>query len=245
MFNIFIMRTMSEQFLLSDLIDLQDIDNEIYKIESEKKSSEDVTLLKDLEIKFNDINKNVEEIKVQLSDYYSEIESYELDKKNIIQKVENIDEKLGGDTLEPNELLNYTRQKESNQQQLIKIDKNIELLQVDNKEELDEINKFNDSLEELKKDLIETSKKVQNEWKELDIKLAELESKKKEMILNFPDEIQALYDDLKNKGVDVIAAYKLENNQCGCCGVDLTSSELDKIMDSKFQQCHYCDGVVV
>tara|TARA_B100000945_G_scaffold115267_1_gene91534 strand:+ start:197 stop:907 length:711 start_codon:yes stop_codon:yes gene_type:complete len=236
---------MSEQFLLSDLIDLQDIDNEIYKIESEKKSSEDVTLLKDLEIKFNDINKNVEEIKVQLSDYYSEIESYELDKKNIIQKVENIDEKLGGDTLEPNELLNYTRQKESNQQQLIKIDKNIELLQVDNKEELDEINKFNDSLEELKKDLIETSKKVQNEWKELDIKLAELESKKKEMILNFPDEIQALYDDLKNKGVDVIAAYKLENNQCGCCGVDLTSSELDKIMDSKFQQCHYCDGVVV
>tara|TARA_Y100000590_G_scaffold49744_1_gene52536 strand:+ start:722 stop:1459 length:738 start_codon:yes stop_codon:yes gene_type:complete len=245
MFNIFIMRTMSEQFLLSDLIDLQDIDNEIYKIESEKKSSEDVTLLKDLEIKFNDINKNVEEIKVQLSDYYSEIESYELDKKNIIQKVQNIDEKLGGDTLEPNELLNYTRQKESNQQQLIKIDKNIELLQVDNKEELDEINKFNDSLEELKKDLIETSKKVQNEWKELDIKLAELESKKKEMILNFPDEIQALYDDLKNKGVDVIAAYKLENNQCGCCGVDLTSSELDKIMDSKFQQCHYCDGVVV
>ena len=239
------MRTMSEQFLLSDLIDLQDIDNEIYKIESEKKSSEDVTLLKDLEIKFNDINKNVEEIKVQLSDYYSEIESYELDKKNIIQKVQNIDEKLGGDTLEPNELLNYTRQKESNQQQLIKIDKNIELLQVDNKEELDEINKFNDSLEELKKDLIETSKKVQNEWKELDIKLAELESKKKEMILNFPDEIQALYDDLKNKGVDVIAAYKLENNQCGCCGVDLTSSELDKIMDSKFQQCHYCDGVVV
>ena len=170
---------MSEQFLLSDLIDLQDIDNEIYKIESEKKSSEDVTLLKDLEIKFNDINKNVEEIKVQLSDYYSEIESYELDKKNIIQKVENIDEKLGGDTLEPNELLNYTRQKESNQQQLIKIDKNIELLQVDNKEELDEINKFNDSLEELKKELIETSKKVQNEWKELDIKLAELESKKR------------------------------------------------------------------
>ena len=236
---------MSDQFLLSDLIDLQEIDNEIYKIESEKKSSENVELLKDLENKFNDINKNVEEVKTQLSDYYAQIESYELDKKNIVQKVQNIDEKLGEDTLDPNELLNYTRQKESNQQQLIKIDKSIELLQVDNKEELDEINKFNDSLEELKKELIETSKKVQDEWKELDIKLAEFESKKKEMILNFPHEIQALYDDLKNKGVDVIAAYKLENNQCGCCGVDLTSSELDKIMDSKFQQCHYCDGVVV
>ena len=40
---------MSDQFLLSDLIDLQEIDNEIYKIESEKKSSENVELLKDLE----------------------------------------------------------------------------------------------------------------------------------------------------------------------------------------------------
>ncbi len=50
---------MSEQFLLSDMIDLQEIDNEIYKIESEKQSSENVILLKDLEIKFNDTNKNV------------------------------------------------------------------------------------------------------------------------------------------------------------------------------------------
>ena len=61
---------MSDQFLLSDLIDLQEIDNEINKIESEKKSSENVELLKDLENKFNDINKNVEEVKTQLSDIY-------------------------------------------------------------------------------------------------------------------------------------------------------------------------------
>ena len=39
---------MSDQFLLSDLIDLQEIDNEIYKIESEKKS----------QTKINSINLN-------------------------------------------------------------------------------------------------------------------------------------------------------------------------------------------
>ena len=50
---------------------------------------------------------------------------------------------------------------------------------------------------------------------------------------------------LKTRGVDVVAAYKLENNQCGCCGVDLTTSELDAISATEFQQCPYCDGVLV
>ena len=50
--------------------------------------------------------------------------------------------------------------------------------------------------------------------------------------------------DLKSKGVEVIAAYKREN-QCGCCGVDLTSNEMYEIMNSSFQQCPYCMGVVI
>ena len=36
---------MNEPFLLSNLIDLQEIDNEIYKIESQKAEGEDVVLL--------------------------------------------------------------------------------------------------------------------------------------------------------------------------------------------------------
>ena len=51
-------------------------------------------------------------------------------------------------------------------------------------------------------------------------------------------------DNLKNKGVEIIAAYKI-GNQCGCCGVELTTSEIDKILSTKFQQCTYCDGVLV
>ena len=36
---------MDEPFLLSNLIDLQEIDNEIYKIEAQKGGSDDVILL--------------------------------------------------------------------------------------------------------------------------------------------------------------------------------------------------------
>ena len=68
--------------------------------------------------------------------------------------------------------------------------------------------------------------------------------KKKLLLSTFPKEIIDLYDDLKSKGVEVIAAYKREN-QCGCCGVDLTSNEMYEIMNSSFQQCPYCMGVVI
>ena len=54
---------MNEPFLLSNLIDLQEIDNEIYNIESQKSESENVVLLKELELQYNRIN-GVEVIEV-------------------------------------------------------------------------------------------------------------------------------------------------------------------------------------
>ncbi len=236
---------MNEPFLLSNLIDLQEIDNEIYKIESEKGGSEEVLLLKELEVKYKEANKDLEEVKNDLSDYFSQVERDELDIKNIKQKIGSIEEKLNDQSLDPNELINYTKQKESSENQLSKIEKNIEFLQSENNEELNEVKIHEDVIDGIKQKLIETSKRVQGEWKELDVKLADSESRKKEMILSFPEEYQKLYDDLKARGVEVIAAYKLENGQCGCCGVDLTQSELDKIALSKYHQCPYCDGVVV
>ena len=236
---------MNEPFLLSNLIDLQEIDNEIYNIESQKGESENVVLLKELEVQFKRSNKDLEEAKKSLSGYFTQLEKDELDMKNIKQKIENIEAKLTDQSLDPNELINYSKQKESSEEQLSKISKNIEALQSENHEELNEIKKYEDTINEIKQKLIDVSKIVKEEWKDLDVNLAESESRKKEMLLTFPEEFQKLYDDLKNRGVQVIAAYKLEDNKCGCCGVELAQGEIDEISKSQYQQCPYCDGVVV
>ena len=99
-------------------------------------------------------------------------------------------------------------------------------------------------MEELKPELIEYSKKIQSEWKDLDVKINDLEISKSKLLNSFPEDIVKLFDQLKHNGVEIIAAYKNED-QCGCCGVSLTSSELDKIVDSKYNQCPYCQGVVI
>ena len=85
---------------------------------------------------------------------------------------------------------------------------------------------------------------MQDEWKKLDSKISELDIKKNVFIKNLSIELQDLYKNLKSSGVEVVAAYKLDN-QCGCCGVDLTSSELEQVEESRFKQCPYCSGVIV
>jgi predicted nucleic acid-binding Zn-ribbon protein len=70
------------------------------------------------------------------------------------------------------------------------------------------------------------------------------EQEKSNLISSFPDEIKFLYDELKSQGVEIIASYK-NDSQCGCCGVSLTSSEMDSIQESKFHQCPYCQGVLI
>ena len=227
---------MDEPFLLSNFIDLQEIDNEIYKIEAQKVESDDVILLKELELQYKKANIELDESKNNLSEYFVQLEKDELDTKNIKQKIENIEVKLSDQSLDPNELINYSKQKESSKDQLSKISNN---------EELNEIIKYEETIEEIKQKLIDVSKRVKEEWKDLDVNLAESESRKKEILLTFPEEFQKLYDDLKNRGVQVIAAYKLEDNKCGCCGVELAQGEIDEISNSQYQQCPYCDGVVV
>ena len=118
---------MNEPFLLSNLIDLQEIDNEIYNIESQKGGSENVVLLKELELQYNRTNRDLEEAKNSLSGYFIQLEKDEIDTKNIKQKIENIEVKLTDQSLDPNEIINYSKQKESSNEQLSKISKNIEI----------------------------------------------------------------------------------------------------------------------
>ena len=120
----------------------------------------------------------------------------------------------------------------------------LEELKEQNGDQLQVMNDWENSLEDIKNQLINLSKIVKNEWDKIDKQIPDLEKEKLEFISTFPDELKELYDNLKKRGLEVIAAYR-NDNQCGCCGVELTSSEIEQILDSKFQQCSYCDGVVI
>ena len=234
---------MNEPFLLSNLIELQELDNEIFKLISQKSEGETVKKLKSLEVDFNNLQKKKHNFEENLQLYFDTKDHIE---KNIIEsqlKIDTINEKLGSN-LDASELQNYNLQKQNYEKNLLDYEKSLTELNENNKDELDTINETNQSLEELKPDLINLSKSLQIEWKDIDENIGKYENEKKLMLANFPKEILDLYDDLKSKGVEVVAAYKRES-QCGCCGVELTSNELYEITNSDFQQCPYCMGVVI
>ena len=234
---------MNEPFLLSNLIELQELDNEIFKLISQKSEGETVKKLKSLEVDFNNLQKKKHNFEENLQLYFDTKDHIE---KNIIEsqlKIDTINEKLGSN-LDASELQNYNLQKQNFEKNLLDYEKSLTELNENNKDELDTINETNQSLEELKPDLINLSKSLQIEWKDIDENIGKYENEKKLMLSTFPKEILDLYDDLKSKGVEVVAAYKRES-QCGCCGVELTSNELYEITNSDFQQCPYCMGVVI
>ena len=235
---------MNELFLLSNLVELQDLDNKIYKLIDSKSNGENVINLKSLELNYKELSEKITENKKELSEFFLKKEDNEKKIISLELQIKEIEKKLSGDTLDPSETLNYSNQKESLKIQIDKLKLELEELKEQNGDQLQVMNDWENSLEDIKNQLINLSKIVKNEWDKIDKQIPDLEKEKLEFISTFPDELKELYDNLKKRGLEVIAAYR-NDNQCGCCGVELTSSEIEQILESKFQQCSYCDGVVI
>jgi len=235
---------MDKPILLSDLVDLQEIDNAIYSYNQQKKEGTFVVNLKKLEIEYKTLLEE-KNIKSEVLENYF-ISKKELDRK--LQEIEiknnDIISKLSKKDLLPTELENYQKQLKVSETNFEEVLSKIDKLQYENKDNLEEYELLLEKIKTLKNDLLKNSTILQDEWKKLDSKISELDIKKNIFIKNLSIELQDLYKNLKSSGVEVVAAYKLDN-QCGCCGVDLTSSELEQVEESRFKQCPYCNGVIV
>ena len=235
---------MDKPILLSDLVDLQEIDNAIYSYNQQKKEGTFVVNLKKLEIEYKTL---LEEKNIK-----SEVlENYFISKKEFDRKLQEIEiknndiiSKLSKKDLLPTELENYQKQLKVSETNFEEVLSKIDKLQYENKDNLEDYELLLEKIKTLKNDLLKNSTILQDEWKKLDSKISELDIKKNVFIKNLSIELQDLYKNLKSSGVEVVAAYKLDN-QCGCCGVDLTSSELEQVEESRFKQCPYCNGVIV
>ena len=235
---------MNEPFLLSNLVELQDLDNKIYKLIDSKSNGENVLNLKSLELDYKELLEKINEDKKELSGFFLKKEDNEKKIISLELQIKEIEKKLSGDSLDPSEVLNYSNQKESLKIQIDNFKLEVRELKEQNSDQLQVMNDRENFLEDIKSQLINLSKIVKNEWDKIDKQILDLEKEKLEFISTFPDELKELYDNLKKRGLEVIAAFR-NDNQCGCCGVELTTSEIDQILKSKFQQCSYCDGVVI
>ena len=152
---------MNEPFLLSNLIELQELDNEIFKLISEKSDGSTVKELKTHEIEFKKLQSDKQNIDNELQ-LYTDAKSHI--EKSILEsqmKIETINEKLNT-SLDASELQNYNLQKQNFQKNLLDYEKSLIELNVENSDELESINKIDLSLESLKNNGEKLIKKLEN-----------------------------------------------------------------------------------
>ena len=115
---------MNEPFLLSNLIELQELDNEIFKLISQKSEGDTVVKLKSLELDFKKLQKNKQNYEQDLQLYFDAKDHIE---KNIVEsklKIDTINEKLGTN-LDASELQNYNLQKQNFEKNLLDYEKSL------------------------------------------------------------------------------------------------------------------------
>ena len=153
---------MNEPFLLSNLIELQELDNEIFKLISEKSEGTTVKELKTHEIEFKKLQSDKQNIENELQLYFDAKNHIEKSISESQLKIDTINEKLNTN-LDASELQNYNLQKQNFEKNLLDYEKSLNELNEENSDELERINKIDQSLEDLKPTLLSLSKTLCSE----------------------------------------------------------------------------------
>ena len=92
---------MNEPFLLSNLVELQDLDNKIYKIIDSKSNGENVLNLKSLELDYKELLEKIIEDKKELSEFFLKKEDNEKKIISLKLQIKKIEKILSLDSLDP------------------------------------------------------------------------------------------------------------------------------------------------
>ena len=130
---------MNEPFLLSNLIDLQDLDNEITKLITKKSEGETVVELKNLEKNYKNAKKTIEILKDAMGEYYTERKDFDKKLLESENKLSSIEIKLKDTKLNASELQNYNIQKSNVQNVVQEIFQSLDILNHNNKDDLTKI----------------------------------------------------------------------------------------------------------
>ena len=87
---------MNEPFLLSNLVELQDLDNKIYKLIDSKSNGENVINLKSLELNYKELSEKIAQNKNELSEFFLKKEDNEKKIISLELQIKEIEQKLSG-----------------------------------------------------------------------------------------------------------------------------------------------------
>ncbi len=90
----------------------------------------------------------------------------------------------------------------------------------------------------------ELEARIAETWRKIDADLARLEARKSEMVAAVPDDLLELYEDLR-RHKEGVAVGRLEHGVCGGCHLTLSPSEQAEAARSDPPRCVHCRRILV
>ncbi|MCM8808886.1 MAG: C4-type zinc ribbon domain-containing protein [Candidatus Omnitrophica bacterium] len=227
---------------IEKLLQLQEIDNEILKRQTEiELFPEKVKNLNkeigDIENQIKTQKEDLKKIQLDRREKELEIKSYEEELKNLNKKLDNVKDNKEYEAL----LIEIA----NNKKKISEVEDDVLLLM---EKEDDVVKKIKILEEELKKTKEKVSKIIEEENKKIENLKVEVEAKKRErenFVKDIDYKIYVLYEKIRESKKDKIAIVKIENGICRGCHMKLPTFLVEKVKKKKeIIQCENCSRIL-
>ncbi len=230
--------------ILSDLLDLQDVDLEIDRLLHTRQTLPELEEYRQAHLQREEAERELQRVQADLRELELALDKGEGELELLEAKLGENETRLfaGGMSARETEHMRLEVQSLRGQQEALE-EKILGLL--DRRDEL--LAAVRDAEERLRSAAERESEleaAIAAAWRDIDAKLARLEERKREMVAPIPPDLLDTYEELRRLK-EGVAVGRLEHGVCGGCHLALSASEQEEAARSDPPRCVHCRRILV
>jgi predicted nucleic acid-binding Zn-ribbon protein len=233
-----------ERLVLSDLLDLQEVDLEIDRLLDRRAGLPELETYRSLHEQRVAAEKELAELESRLRTLELELDKAEGELDIVEEKHREAETRLYAGGMSARETEHKRLEVRSLKGQIEALEERV-LGLLDEKEQLDaQVGEARRRVAELLEQEREVEAAIAEEWRRIDAEVARREERKAEIVRQIPEDLLALYERLR-RSKEGVAVGRLEDGQCGGCHLHLSRAEQLEAAESDPPRCVHCRRILV
>ncbi len=230
--------------ILSDLLDLQEVDIEIDRLLNTRQSLPELEEYRQTHARREETGRELQRLRDDLRALDLELDKGQGELDILEAKLNETETRLFAGGMSSRETEHMRLEVQSLRGQRDALEEKI-LGLLDRRDELAAaVAEVERRVEEVAAREEELEARIAETWRKIDADLARLEARKSEMVAAVPDDLLELYEDLR-RHKEGVAVGRLEHGVCGGCHLTLSPSEQAEAARSDPPQCVHCRRILV
>lgn len=230
--------------VLSDLLDLQEVDLEIDRLLDRRRSLPELERYRQLHERRLEAAAELERLESELRRLGLDLDKAEGELEIIETRFNEAETRLYAGGMSAKETEHKRLEVRSLKGQMEALEERV-LGLLDEKERLEsEVAAAKGVVDELSEQETALEQTIAAEWKKIDAQVARKEQRKAEIVSGIPPELLTLYERLR-RTKEGVAVGRLEDGQCGGCHLHLSAAEQLEAAETDPPRCVHCRRILV